>query len=188
MHTTPVSLLERMSRANDRAAAWSRFVELYTPMLFEWTARLHVPEQDAADLVQNVFLTLVRQMPHFHYDQAGSFRGWLRTVLLHRYRDQLRRRQLPAARESVDLDSLGGPDPVKELAEVEYRGYLAGRALRLMQSDFAPSTWRACWETVVRERPAADVAAELNLTVAAVYTANSRVLRRLREELDGLLD
>jgi RNA polymerase sigma-70 factor (ECF subfamily) len=49
-------------------------------------------------------------------------------------------------------------------------------------------TWQACWEFVVRDRPAAAVAAELGITVNAVYLAKSRVLRRLREELQGLLD
>ena len=51
-----------------------------------------------------------------------------------------------------------------------------------------PATWRACWEFVVSDRPAKEVAAELGLTVNAVYLAKSRVLRRLRHELVGLLD
>jgi hypothetical protein len=41
---------------------------------------------------------------------------------------------------------------------------------------------------VVNGRPASAVAAELGLTVNAVYVARSRVLRRLREYLDELLD
>jgi RNA polymerase sigma-70 factor (ECF subfamily) len=36
--------------------------------------------------------------------------------------------------------------------------------------------------------PAAEVAAELGITLNAVYLAKSRVLRRLRAELHGLLD
>ena len=35
---------------------------------------------------------------------------------------------------------------------------------------------------------AAEVAAELGISVDVVYSAKSRVLRRLRQELDGLLD
>ena len=71
--------------------------------------------------------------------------------------------------------------------EIEYRQQLVGRALELMQSEFQPTTWRACLE-VVSGRPAAEVAAELGITVDAVYAAKSRVLRRLRKELEGLLD
>lgn len=80
------------------------------------------------------------------------------------------------------------PDPLTELAEAEYRCHLVHRALELMQAEFQTVTWKACWECVVRDRTAAEVAAELGITVNAVYLAKSRVLRRLREELQGLLD
>ena len=75
-----------------------------------------------------------------------------------------------------------------EIEEEEYRRYLVRRALGLMQAEFEPATWKACWEFVVHDRPAAEVAAELGLSVNAVYLAKSRVLRRLRAELRGLLD
>jgi RNA polymerase sigma-70 factor (ECF subfamily) len=41
---------------------------------------------------------------------------------------------------------------------------------------------------VVSGRPPLEVAAELGLSVNAVYLAKSRVLQRLRTELEGLLD
>ena len=66
--------------------------------------------------------------------------------------------------------------------------YVLGQALRLMVADFEPTTWKACWETVVADRPAAAVAAELGISVNAVYLAKARVLARLRTDLDGLLD
>ena len=75
-----------------------------------------------------------------------------------------------------------------EFWNVEYRQQLVARALEIMQAEFEPSTWQACWQTTVEDRPAADVAAELGITINAVYVARSRVLRRLREELRDLLD
>ena len=62
------------------------------------------------------------------------------------------------------------------------------RALELMQTEFSPRTWKACWEHVAMDRPAAEVAAELDIRVGSVYMAKSRVLARLRQELHGLLD
>jgi RNA polymerase sigma-70 factor (ECF subfamily) len=41
---------------------------------------------------------------------------------------------------------------------------------------------------MVAGRPAAEVAAELGIRIDSVYAAKSRVLRRLRQELDGLLE
>ena len=56
-----------------------------------------------------------------------------------------------------------------------------------MQTEFRPTTWKACWEHVVAGRPAAEVAAELGVSVNAVYLAKSHVLSRLRQEMAGLL-
>jgi RNA polymerase sigma-70 factor (ECF subfamily) len=60
------------------------------------------------------------------------------------------------------------------------------RALNLLRTDFAESTWQAFLATAVDGRSAADVAEDLGMTVGAVYVAKSRVLARLREELAGL--
>ena len=57
-----------------------------------------------------------------------------------------------------------------------------------MVADFEQITWQACWDTVVLGRPAAEVAAALNISVNAVYLARSRILGRLRQDLEGLLD
>ena len=57
-----------------------------------------------------------------------------------------------------------------------------------MQAEFPAKMWRACWEHIVHSRPAAEVAAELGIAVGTVYVAKSRVLSRLRQELEGLLE
>ena len=80
------------------------------------------------------------------------------------------------------------PDGALEVDEAEYRQYLVGKALELMQAEFQPNTWKACWGHAVRGRPAAEVGAEPGVSEGAVYVSTSRVLRRLREALHGLLD
>jgi RNA polymerase sigma-70 factor (ECF subfamily) len=57
-----------------------------------------------------------------------------------------------------------------------------------MEGEFQPTTWKAFWQAVPLGRPAAEVAAELGISENAVYLAKGRVLRRLRQELNGLLD
>src|SRR5688500_1099737 len=91
MHTTPVSLLERLRRPAE-AEAWEGFVELYTPLLFHWARDAGLQESDASDLVQDVFAALVAKMPDFVYDPRKSFRSWLRTVTLNRWRDKMKQR------------------------------------------------------------------------------------------------
>lgn len=184
MHSTPVSLLERIRLVSD-TEAWEQFVLLYTQLLMYWGRRLGFQDDDAADLVQDVLLVLVKKLPEFHYQPGGSFRGWMRTILMNLWRDRRR------SRATASLAGTGEPQVPPEseiLEEREYRLYVLGRALHMMSTDFEPSTWKACWETVVHDRPAAEVAAELGITVNAVYLAKSRVLGRLRRDLDGLLD
>lgn len=66
--------------------------------------------------------------------------------------------------------------------------YLIRRALELMRTDFADATWQACWELTVGGRKAAEVGQMLGMTEASVYAAKCRVIRRLREEMQGLIE
>ena len=78
------------------------------------------------------------------------------------------------------------PDPINDdsllepTAEETQRLYR--RALQLIQTEFVERTWRAFLLLTVEGKPAADVAAELGMSLGAVYIAKSRVLSRLREE------
>jgi RNA polymerase sigma-70 factor (ECF subfamily) len=184
---TPVSLLQRIAGSGD-AEAWERFVRLYTPVLYHWVRRTGLQEADAADLVQEVFEVLVRRLPSFRYDATRSFHRWLYTVLRNRWRDHLRRRAAASASRGSAPTEPAMPDAVANWIDEDFRAHLVRRALRIMQCDFQPATWRACWEVVVAGRPTTEVAAELGLTVGAVHAARFRVLGRLRRELEGLLD
>lgn len=187
MLTTSVSLLERLRRP-DPTQAWNRFVDLYTPILFHWARRAGLQPQDAADLVQDTFATLIQKLPEFDYQPGRSFRGWLRTILMNKWRNCLRRKGLePGAAKSGELSGLAGGNNLEEFWEDEHRQHLVRRALELMQADFESKTWKACWGLVVEGRSGTDLAKELGLSENAVYLAKWRVLRRLREELDGVL-
>ena len=112
MHTTPVSLLERLRRPDEKAA-WDQFVELYTPLLYSWTRRLGLPAHEAADLVQDLFTLLVQEMPRFQYDAKKSFHAWLRTVFLNKWRNYQRR---PCTRRSPKL-----PAPFSQMSLLRNR-------------------------------------------------------------------
>lgn len=187
MHTTSVSLLLRLKRSGDDDA-WSRFVELYTPLLFFWARQNGLRSPDDSDFVQDVFLTLIEKLPRFEYDRGKSFRGWLHTLVINKWRDRCR----VAIPVGLPLDDDLAASPEKGASDIfcqqEHHRYLAARALAIMQAEFSEKTWKACWEFVVRDRPAHDVAAELGIAESSVYVAKCRVIRRLRQELEGMLD
>jgi RNA polymerase sigma-70 factor (ECF subfamily) len=188
MTTTPASLLDRLRQPFD-PEAWARFAALYTPLIYSWGRRVGLQDPDAADLVQEVFVTLLQVLPTFSYDRHRSFRRWLRTITLNKWRNarkQWNQRILHGQGGDQELEAEA--NGVTELWETEYQQHLARQALRIMRADFQEKTWKACWEMVAVGRPAAEVAAELGLTVGAVYAAKFRVLDRLRRELHGMLD
>ncbi len=188
---TPLSLLERL-RAND-PQAWDRLVRLYRPLVIFWCTRGRVPAGDLEDVAQEVFAAAAAALPRFHRDRPGdTFRGWLRVITRNHVLLYFRRnRGWPQAAGGSDawhqlkdvVDPLAAPAPEEE-AEV---GQLYRRALDLVQSEFQERTWQAFWLTAVEGRAPAALAAELDMTPAAIRQAKSRVLRRLKEEMGELL-
>lgn len=188
MNTTPVSLLERLRQPADQDA-WKRFVQLYTPLLHFWVRQTGFSNAEADDLVQEVFAALVQKMAVFVYDKDKTFRGWLRTLAVNKWREVKRRKTIAAAPlPDAPLADADAVDPAEQFWEQEFRRQLLNRALKLMQRDFPEDSWQACWRVVVDGKPAAEVATELGMTVGAVHAARFRVLTRLREEMAGMMD
>jgi RNA polymerase sigma-70 factor (ECF subfamily) len=94
---TPSSLLDRL-RQPFEPEAWARFVSLYAPLIYSWGRRAGLQDQDAADLVQEVLVTLLEVLPTFDYDRHRSFRKWLRTVTLNKWRNTRKRWELRVLR------------------------------------------------------------------------------------------
>jgi RNA polymerase sigma-70 factor (ECF subfamily) len=184
--STPVSLLDRVCR-QPTPEDWSAFIALYSPVLFKWCQRLKLNDTDAEDMVQEVLAALPAKLSTFTYEPALRFRGWLWTVLLNTVREHRRRRQLPLA-DGVDLDKLSVPDELQQLVEEDYRRHLIERAVRLIAAEFPESAVRAFQLFVREKRPAREVAEQVGISTDAVYQAKSRILRRLKQELAGLLE
>lgn len=188
LDSTSVNLLERLKQA-DTGTAWVRFVELYVPLIFYWARQHGLNAEDAADLVQDVLVTLVTKLPSFEYNPDMRFRGWLQTITLNRARDWERRRKLrPTTSQSSFMERLPQAESSDLFDESEYQAFLVQRARTLIMSEFEPVTWEACWRYVTDGSSAEEIARELGISANAVRIAKCRVLRRLRQELAGLLD
>jgi RNA polymerase sigma-70 factor (ECF subfamily) len=180
-------LLDRLRRDGARQD-WERFVDLYRPLLEFWARRL-LPADEPDDLVQDVLVLVMQKLTSFCGEADRKFLAWLRKLLLNRWRDLCRRAAVRrCVQDSAALDAVTGEDRLAQVDAAEDRNFLIDRALQIMRSDFAPTTWRACWESVAVGRPAAEVAAELGVRVDVVYAASHRVIRRLRCELSGAWD
>jgi RNA polymerase sigma-70 factor (ECF subfamily) len=188
MSQTTASLLERL-RSHDQAEAWGRFVDLYTPLFYFWACRTGLRAPEAAKVVQDIFASLSEVLPSLSLDDGTSFRVWLRDVALQRWHAN-RQEHAAALRhtETVAVAQAVATVGAEAMWDSEYRRHVVGRALDIMRNEFPPAAWEACWRFAVEGKSAEEVAEELGLTVEAVFAARARVLRRLRHELDGLLD
>jgi RNA polymerase sigma-70 factor (ECF subfamily) len=193
MNTTSLTLLQRVQGGGDEQA-WPRLVSIYQPVLFGWLRRNGTPVQDAEDLVQEVLAVVIKELPRFVPQQTGSFRGWLRAILGNRLRifwRQGRCRPL-ASGDSRLIDMaeacLDDQHVLSQEWDREHDRMVLARLLELIDKEFEPGTILAFRRTAVEGLGAEAVATELGISVAAVYIAKSRVLRRLRAEAADLID
>ena len=70
--------------------------------------------------------------------------------------------------------------------EADYYRAIFNWAAERIRSEFQESTWQAFWQTTVDERDGKEVAKSLGLSVGAVYVAKSRVIARLKEEIQSV--
>lgn len=189
--STSSSLLTNV-QAHDQDA-WRRLVRLYGSLVSFWIHRAGLQAADAGDVFQEVFRAVAEGVGEFRKDRPGdSFRGWLRTITRSKLADHFRR---------VDRQPMatGGSDAYRRLQQAEGRVEEANdpretdalrqlrlRAMELIRGEFEPKTWEMFWRVTADDQAAKDVAADLRVSPAAVRLAKSRVLRRLREELEGL--
>ncbi|MHB8969391.1 MAG: RNA polymerase sigma factor [Pirellulaceae bacterium] len=188
-----MSLLARV-QAHD-TEAWARLVRLYGPVAYRWARDAGLQPSDAADIAQDVFGSLMTHIGGFSHERpSDTFRGWLWTITRNRIRDYYRSVRQP-------IRGVGGTNAHQRLEQIpdqppqtdsdhgsrELSG-VRRRLLELVREEFDPRTWSAFWRTAVEGDRPADVATDLGLSVWAVYKARSRVLQRLRSELNGLVD
>ncbi len=185
LHTRP-SLLLRLRSAED-ADAWRTFVETYMPLLYRWCRRAGLQDADAADVSQEALLQVVRSIRRFEYQpQRGRFRDWLALVIrrrLSRFWQQQGRAGVATGDETAQASEQPEAAPADPEWVAEFNAHLLRVALERVRSEFESSTWQVFELTWLAGRPAAEAAAELGLSLPAVYVAKHRVLKRLEEEV-----
>jgi RNA polymerase sigma-70 factor (ECF subfamily) len=182
---TSVELLQQVRDPANREA-WQRFVTLYVPVIRFWAHRATGHAADADDLVQEFFLDLYRTLPNFEYRPSGDFLGWLK-MRFRFVRLNAQRQRRPEVLPLELLPERSAPPEQEQAEALEDLQVLVRQAQKRIRRDFTKRVWTA-FEEQMKGHKAAAVAAELGMSKAAAYVAKSRVLARLRQELEGLLD
>src|SRR5262249_15416038 len=126
----------------------------------------------------------------FAYDPSRTFRGWLKTVAHHAWRDFADgRARAQAAADSEVWELLrtleAREDLVRKLEEafdLELLEVAQGRG----RQRVARHTWEAFRLVALEGLPVTEVAAKVARQVAMVYVAKSKVQKMLQEEIRNL--
>jgi len=189
---TRASLLIRLREGGD-AEAWREFVHLYAPVIYGFARKRGLQDADAADLMQDVLRSVSSAVPRLEYDPVrGTFRGWLFTVTRNKVFNFLdsRSRRVQASGDSRMQQRLeqhaGGDGNLSADWEADYQRARAAQAMDRVKGEFQAATWEAFFLTAVEGRAPAQVAARVGLSVGAIYVAKSRVIARLRQEIERM--
>jgi len=184
--STRASLLVRLRDRQDETA-WTQFVDLYTPLVYGYARKRGLQDADAADLSQDVLSAVAGAVGRLEYDpKRGSFRNWLFTVV-RRKLSNWRAAQERRARGSGDtgtqrlLEACPVANGTDAEWEADWERRLFAWACEQVRPNVSDATWQAFWRTAVDDQSGKQVAADLGMSVAAVYLARSRVLARLKE-------
>jgi RNA polymerase sigma-70 factor (ECF subfamily) len=183
---TRASLLVRLRDPRD-GAAWTEFVDLYVPVIYGYLRKQGLQDADAVDLSQDVLAAVAGAVGRLEYDPSrGTFRRWLFTVVLRKLSNWRRdRRHRPHGSGDTATQQLleQWPGPAGEEAawEATWEERLFAWACTQVRCAVTDTTWQAFWRTAMEGQSGKQVAADLGLSVVAVYRARSRVLARLKE-------
>jgi RNA polymerase sigma-70 factor (ECF subfamily) len=183
---TRASLLLRLRDLRDEAA-WGEFVDLYGSVVYGFVRKQGLQDADAADLAQEVLRAVAGAVGRLDYDpKRGSFRNWLFTIVRNKLSNWRRaqRHRLRDCDERVAgaiLEQCPAPGGQEAEWEAEWEQRVFAWACEQVRRTVTESTWQAFWRTAIEDQPGKQVAADLGLSVAAVYQAHGRVLARLKE-------
>jgi RNA polymerase sigma factor (sigma-70 family) len=188
---TSVTLLGRLRLDARDQAAWNEFVSRYEPKILMWCRGWGLQESDARDVTQDVLLKLQRLLAKFTYDPSRSFRGWLRTLTRHAWRDLVDDRERKGAGSGDTamqglLENIAAGDALVQQLEEEFKNELLDQAMARVQTRVEPRTWDAFRLTTLEGCSGATVADLLEMKITRVYTAKSEVKKMIRAEVRRL--
>jgi RNA polymerase sigma factor (sigma-70 family) len=188
--STQASLLIRLRDHGDERA-WAEFTEVYGPAVLQLARRRGLQDADAQDLVQDVFRAVAGAIHRYDPDpNRGSFRGWLSRISVNLIINLVTaQKRHPRGSGDTDMQRLLEEQPnVRDeesvLFEAEYRRGLLAWAAERVRGSFSEPVWQAFWQTGVEGRPVAEVADSLGMSVGTVYQYKSRVVVRIRREIE----
>ena len=185
----------RRAKNDIQSDAWSKLVPIYTPFINGWLHQCGIVDSDTPDLTQDVLIALIKKLPEFnHNGRTGAFRSWLKAITINHCRRYWEKKQktVPGANceaANVVIEQLA--DASSDLSsrwDREHDQEVLSGVIRMIQGEFDQATMTAFRRVAIQGEAAKDIAADLGVSIGQVYKFKFRVMRRLQEEAQGLID
>ena len=170
---------------------WRDFDAIYRPMLFSFLRKQGLRQSEAGDVIQDTFVKVLGKI--HTYDRAKCrFRTWLfrvtrNTLIDHARRKASYQKALDGWAGSVLRATSSDSNVMEQQWGQLHREEILAHALKVVRARVSSQVWACFEQRLLRNRPAAEVAAELKLEPKVVYVYASRVLKHVRtacEEFD----
>ena len=135
--------------------------------------------------------TVAQSINRFEYNQKkGTFRGWLLRVTrnkLLKYFSKLQKQPIGSGRTTIQAKLEETPNAAEtDHWNNAYQQRLFQWASGEVRDEFAEKTWSAFWLTAVENQGSQKIATELQMSLGAVYIAKSRVIARIRKQIESI--
>ncbi|MFK7734772.1 MAG: RNA polymerase sigma factor [Pirellulaceae bacterium] len=185
---TRESLLIRVRDPQDRDA-WDQFVSVYRPVVYRMARLRGVQHADAEDLTQRVLVSVSQSIQDWEPRAGAKFRHWLARVAKNAAINLLSRQPKDRGRGgsgySASIEAVSSSSE-EAMFELEYRRQVYRRAADIVRHRADDKTWLAFSLTMVDGLSVEQAAVRIGESVGMIYAARSRVLRRLRNEVQRL--
>jgi RNA polymerase sigma factor (sigma-70 family) len=164
---------------------WAEFDAIYRPILMGFLRKQRLNESEADEVVQDTFLKLLSKIQT--YDRTKCrFRTWLFRVTYNTLVDHARRKAAyqkavhgwaATVLRATPSDSM----VLEEEFQRHHQKKILAHALKAVRKEVAPKAWTCFQQRLLRNRPAAEIAAELDIKANVVYVNACRVMKLVRD-------
>jgi RNA polymerase sigma-70 factor (ECF subfamily) len=180
---TRVSVIVGIARHDP--VRWREFDAIYRPILFAYLLKRGLKTAEAGDVVQDIYVKLLGKIQT--YDRSKCrFRTWLftvaqRTLIDHARRQDAYKRAVDGWAARVLKASPSDSVRMEEQWTRIHREKILAHALRIVRARVSSQAWTCFQQRLLRNRPAAEIAAALHIEANAVYVNACRVMKKVRE-------
>ena len=186
MPATSITLLKALA-SGTQSVRWTEFVRRYEGVMRDFV-RTYYPTVDAEDVLQNVFISLMKALPVYRYtpDEKGHFRNYLLGVVRHKAVDAIRRRKSESdVMKDYAQDQILAQQPD---ADAAWCDSLMHAALEQLMADdtISPRNREIFRHVALMGEPPERVAADYGVTRGNVDVIKNRIIGRLQSLVETM--